>query len=382
MRKVRILLAAATGILLTAMSASALQITQIEFDLHLADGGSGTYSFQVINNETDAQDVTVYLGDWTRSETGDNDFLALNSARWLFGRTFKKGDELDIKYTVNATDSSIAVTGTYICGNPSTQGKIAGASDLSAPSVTVTPETPTDAVVVVTRTASAKTDDGSIAVYLHVQALQDFVGLRIDEVFSSHVDVDSVDTAGGEFSVVSRSCGDWIAVSPQTFRIAPGDRQTVNFTVDVPADVAGTYWAMIFVQGAPRPQQREGATVLAVERFGVKIYETVPGTEIRMGRIDGVRRTDSDPLTFDITFTNTGNVQLNPQGAITIIAQSGDTVRTIPIEEFPILPDKTRIITIKSDEDMPLTAGYYRALVTIDYGGDNLAGGTRDFRVQ
>lgn len=381
MRTVWILLAAATGILLTAMSASALQITQIEFDLHLADGGSGTYSFQVINNETDAQNVTVYLGDWTRSETGDNDFLALNSARWLFGRAFKKGDGLDIKYRVNAADNDIGVTGTYTCGNPSAQGMIAGASDLHG-SQTMTPEMPADAVVAVTRTASAEADGESIAVDLHVQALQDFVGLRIDEVFSSHVDVVSVDAAGGEFSAITRSCGDWIAVSPQTFRIAPGDKQTVNFTVDVPTDVAGMYWAMIFVQGAPRPQQREGATVLAVERFGVKVYETVPGTEVRTGRIDGVRRADSDPLTFAVTFKNTGNVQLIPHGTITIIDQSGDNVRTIPIDEFRILPDKTRIITVKSDEDAPLAIGIYRALVTIDYGGDNIAGGTRDFRVQ
>jgi len=65
------------------------------------------------------------------------------------------------------------------------------------------------------------------------------------------------------------------------------------------------YWAIVFVQGAPRPQQREGATVLAIERFGVKTYETIPGSEVLSGEVKSVRVVENDPLTFDITFANT-----------------------------------------------------------------------------
>ena len=142
------------------------------------------------------------------------------------------------------------------------------------------------------------------------------------------------------------------------------------------------YWAIVFVQGAPRPQQREGATVLAIERFGVKTYETIPGSEVLSGEVKSVRVVENDPLTFDITFANTGNVQLRPTGTINVINQSGDTIRTLAIDEFPILPGSERTLVVNDESESPLPAGIYRALVTIDYGGDNIAGGTRDFRLR
>ncbi|MEA3238230.1 MAG: hypothetical protein U9Q94_00375 [Candidatus Bipolaricaulota bacterium] len=365
-----------------SISSFALQITQIEFDLHMAPGATDMYTFQVINNESDPQDVTVYIGDWTRTETGENDFLKLDSARWLFGGEFKQGDELDVKYRVTLPNDGITVSGTYACGSPSAQGQIAGAAKLLSASDKAPVES-TNGLLVITRTVTAAKTDGTVTVNLHMRALQDFGGLRIDEVFSSHVKIESLDDAGGEFSTIPRSCGDWIAVSPQSFRIAPSATQPVSFRVVVPnSDVSGMYWAMIFVQGSPRPQQREGATVLAIERFGLKVYETIPGSEALSGEVRSVRKVGNDPLTFKVTFANTGNVQLRPTGTINVINQSGDTTRRLAIDEFPILPGSERTLVITDESESPLPAGIYRALVTIDYGGDNLAGGTRDFRLR
>ena len=98
MRSGRVMLFLAAVLIWASMSSFALQITQIEFDLHLAPGSADTYTFQVINNESDSQDVIVYIGDWTRTKNGENDFLPLDSARWLFARDFKEGDALDVKY--------------------------------------------------------------------------------------------------------------------------------------------------------------------------------------------------------------------------------------------------------------------------------------------
>ena len=381
MRLGRVIVLLAAMLVCVSVSSFALQITQIEFNLHLAPGSSDTYTFQVINNEADSQDVTVYIGDWTRTETGENDFLTLDSARWLFARAFKAGDELDIKYRVGLPSDVITVKGSYASGSPSGQGKIVGEDKLLSAG-TKPPLEPSDGVVAITRTVVSVGDDGMVTVNLHVHALQDFGGLRIDETFSSHVEIESVDAAGGEFSAVSRSCGDWITASPQTFTIAAGETQPVSFRVSVPdTGVSGMYWAMIFVQGSPRPQQRQGATVLAIERFGVKVYETIPGSERMSGEVKSVRKVGNDPLTFRITFVNTGNVQLRPTGTINVISQNGDTVRTLKIDEFPLLPNRERILTVTDNSDSPLAAGIYRALVTIDYGGDNLAGGTRDFRL-
>ena len=132
MRPVGMILFVVAVLIGISISSSALQITQIEFDLHLAPGASDTYTFQVINNESDPQDVTVYVGDWTRTSSGDNDFLTLNSARWLFSRAFSAGEELDIRYRVLIPTNSITMNGTYACGSLSAQGQVCGRDTPSA----------------------------------------------------------------------------------------------------------------------------------------------------------------------------------------------------------------------------------------------------------
>ncbi len=378
-----ILIAGLLFIFLAPLSSYSLQISQIEFDLHLAPGSSSSYSFLVINNESRAQEVTVYLNDWIRTPQGDTDFLPLNDARWLLLRQFKAGERIDIIYRITPPFSGVTVSGSYTTGSPTSHGEIGGPSDLSSPEGG-TQSPAIDVPVRVTRSITPSSEvPGALRVRLTIEALQDFTGLRIDEVFSSHVSVESIDAAGGTFDTVARSNGDWITVSPKKFTIEGGKTQEVTFTVQVPSTgVNGTYWGAILIQGSPRKVEREGATVLAVERFGVKVYVTITGTEILSGRVTSVRKVSLEPLTFTVTFENTGNVQLRPKGSIQIISQTGETVRTIPIEEFPVLPGAVQTVTVKDPSTDPLAPGIYRALVAIDYGGENLAGGTRDFRVK
>jgi hypothetical protein len=371
-------------VLLACHAVFGLQISQIEFDLHLAAGTSGTYSFQVINNESAPQQVTVYLSDWTRTRTGDNDFVPLDGARWLFGRAFKAGDEIDLLYKVPLPDAPLPVSGDFMTADPASHGTVAGPDPLSPDDIgKPTSETSAAGPVSVSReVVSQDPSSHTLTVRLHVLIRQAVTGLRIDEVFSRHVTVTNVDDGGAEFTTVARSNGDWLTVSPQRFQIDPGKTQEVTFSIRVPADADGTTWGMIFVEGSPRAQQRQGATVLAVERFGVKVYETVPGTEDHAGRIVGVDILEEHPLTVRIAFENTGNIQMHPRGKIDIISRSGDVVRSLSIESFPILPGATRELTVTDPSSAPLPAGIYRALATIDYGGQALAGGTRDFQVK
>ncbi|MCL0065664.1 hypothetical protein M1N79_02095, partial [Dehalococcoidia bacterium] len=138
--------------------------------------------------------------------------------------------------------------------------------------------------------------------------------------------------------------------------------QEVTFQIQVPFDTTGIYWGMIFVQGSPRPQERGGTTVLSIKRFGVKVYVTALGTELRSRRITRVRNISNDPLMFNVSFENTENIQLRPTGKIDIIDQFGEAVRTITIEEFPLLPEKVRHLTVVDPADSPLASGVYRAL--------------------
>jgi len=370
------------ALLLPVAAVQGLEVSQIEFDLYLAAGGDAVYSFLVSNNEARAQEITVYTGDWTRTLTGMNDFLPLNGARWLFSRAFYTGETLEIVYRVGLREQDITVQGTYLCASPSEQGQIDGDFHLSVPASDFSPAHSEGLIDVSREILSVSHDGKSVTVQLTVHANEAFAGLRLDEVFSSHIHIEPIDSAGGEFTTVDRSNGDWIETTPVRFSLAEGESRDVAFSVRVPEEATGGYWSAIFVEGAPRTEEREGTIVRSVERFAVKVYETVPGTEVRSGTVSGVEVLTADPLSLEVAFENAGNVQLRPIGTIEIISSTGEVVRELAIGGFPVLPGAVRLLAVTAAGEAPLPPGIYRALVTIDYEGEALTGGTRDFRIR
>ena len=214
---------------------SGLQISQIEFDLQLPAGSAGQYSFSVRNNEAQAQDVKVYKTDWLRTATGENDFLPLNGARWLFPRAFRTGEEFRITYLVRLPAFGVTVSGDYTVASPSARGKIVGETRLLPPwgGESARPTTG-EPVQIVREIAGTSTEEDAATVQLTVRILEDVIGLRIDEVFSSHVGVEALDSAGGTFDTVTRSNGDWLEIEPTRFRLDAGETQEVSFRIEVP----------------------------------------------------------------------------------------------------------------------------------------------------
>jgi len=311
-----------------------------------------------------------------------NDFLPLNGARWLFPREFHPGETLDVVYRIELTGQDVTVHGTHVSASPHTQGSIRGEYRLlSAPSEPS--PAPTEGAIDVLREILSVSHDGkSVTVQLTVYANEAVTGLRLDEVFSSHVSIEPIDLAEGEFTAVEQSNGDWLDVSPTEFLLEQGESREVSFIIRIPEEASGGSWGAIFVEGAPRADELEGTPVLAVTRFAIKVYETVPGTEVLSGTVTSVEISTTDPLSLEVSFENTGNVQLRPTGTIKIISTTGESVRELTIEGFPILPNTVRMLTLADTAADPLPAGIYRALVTIEYGGEVLAGGTRDFRIR
>jgi len=380
-RALRLAGTVAIVLLFVCAAAWGLKISQIEFDLQLPAGSDARYSFSVINNEPQTQEVTIYVGDWIRAPTGENDFLPLNGARWLFPQEFQAGDAFDAVYRVELTGQDVTVLGTYLIATPYAQGQIGGESRLFPASIETSPLHTEGAVDVSREILSVSPDGQSLTVRLAIRINEAFAGLRLDEVFSPHVRIEPIDLTDGEFAAVERSNGDWLDVTPVRFSLAEGESHDVAFSIRVPEGATGGHWSAIFVEGSPRTEEREGTTVQAVERFAIKVYETVPGTETRSGAVTGVDLLTTDPLSLDVAFENTGNVQLRPTGTIEIISRTGQVVRELGIEGFPVLPSAVRLLTVTDTEDAPLPPGVYRALVVIDYGGEALTGGTRDFRI-
>jgi len=260
--KMKKLAAFAVAILALGCVGQALQINQIEFDLKVDPGKTYTLSFQVRNDAQVSQTITVYLGDWDRSPTGEH-------------RYYPPG-------------------------------------------------------------------------------------------------------------TLERSLCEWLTVVPTRIVLAPGETGQITATLTVPSpeerELAGTYWGMIFVQGEPRPMEVEGTVVMAVERFGVKVYATVAGTARTAGVVRKVEaQATSDGVLVKIEYQNTGNVHQEVGGTVRVIDRKGDIVQEKEVEPAPVLPGAERIFEVTLPA---LPPGIYQVQAMLDYGGEVMVAGVTGLRVR
>lgn len=176
-----------------------------------------------------------------------------------------------------------------------------------------------------------------------------------------------------------RSAASWLSVSPLRFDLAQNEQKEVRFTIKVPKETIGTYWAAIMVEAAPKQvQPQPGTTVIVRRRFGVKVLETPPGTGTKDGRIAMLDVRGLNPPNIWVEFENRGTVHIpEVKGHIEIRDEKGATVERLAVESFPILPGAKRQLKVTSTRKKGdlLLPGRYVILAILDYGGESLAGG-------
>ncbi|MEA1904854.1 MAG: hypothetical protein U9M97_03115 [Candidatus Hadarchaeota archaeon] len=188
-----------------------------------------------------------------------------------------------------------------------------------------------------------------------------------------------------ELGTIDRSLCPWLSVNPTSFTLGPDEVQEVTGTLMIPASgegsLNGTYWGIIFVQGEPRPMETKGATVLAIERFGVKVYGTMAGAGPRRGKINGVENKGQTPLWLWVKFINSGIVNLDQiTGWVEVLDSSATSVAKLDVEGFSCLPGYERWVRVNTD--LNLSAGEYLIMAVLDIGADNLIGGRQTLRIQ
>lgn len=208
-----------------------------------------------------------------------------------------------------------------------------------------------------------------------------------EEVTVSLADWD-LDRDGGirflEPGTLERSLAPWVEYSPATFKLKPGEVQKVEFSFTVPEGATGDHWALFFVEGSQVTPVAETTGALQTSvgvkvRYGVKVFQHDPNAQ-RQGRITGMELLNASPLKLKLVFANTGDgVLFRVTGRVEIRDVTGATVRTLPIEEFTVLPGGERELTVEDQEE--LSPGDYIALAIIDFGGDYLVGHQLQFRV-
>lgn len=168
-----------------------------------------------------------------------------------------------------------------------------------------------------------------------------------------------------------RSCASWLTATPAVFELEPGETQTVQVLIDVPADSAALIarWAVAYVQlRAPENDGQGSGSGLKVQvnqsyRFGVYLFQTPPSATDSRGEIQGLNFEND---VFTINMKNAGETFLRCNSYIELTNLSTGQTKRITTRGFTMLPALSRNTAFKIPPDTP--PGRYSVLAVMDYG--------------
>jgi hypothetical protein len=176
-----------------------------------------------------------------------------------------------------------------------------------------------------------------------------------------------------------------LSATPTTFALAPGQRQQVQITLDIPRDAKGGQYAVVFFEmsGGDPASGTQGPVLAIAGRIGASvIVDTRAGSAtIRAGRIDHVAvepPTESAPLRVTTGITNDNDTHLRPYGSA-VIMRDRKPVGRFTLPSALLLPGQRGVL--EGSWSGSLKPGDYTLLLTIvssDEQGETLE---RPFRV-
>ena len=184
-------------------------------------------------------------------------------------------------------------------------------------------------------------------------------------------------TAMGEKGEVSLSKGsnrysmsDWISVTPTAQTIAAKDSAVFNYTIHVPqnAEPGGRFSSIVF---SVAPQKVTGGSGVAIgQEVGSLLFLRVAGDVKESAQIEsfdtGSILHEYGPVHFQIRVKDTGNVQFQPRGTVSITNMFGKPVQTIPVNAHNVLPGAVR--QMDASWQHKWLFGQYNATVSLVYG--------------
>lgn len=148
-------------------------------------------------------------------------------------------------------------------------------------------------------------------------------------------DWEYLDTGNGDkdffpAGTLPNSASPWITYNPSQLVIEPFGRQTVDYTVAVPATAdasIGTRYSILFFETSlGMGQNEEGASVSVAGRIGSLFYVDIAGTIRREGKIQALTLTPGKgnrPAVIKTVFENTGNTALAVEGEFVLMDAEG-----------------------------------------------------------
>jgi len=185
------------------------------------------------------------------------------------------------------------------------------------------------------------------------------------------------------------SCQGWFQFKKTEFYLNPGESAEAKFLVRVPKDAAQEHLcAVLFDEKRSleeaKPKQKTGnAQVRLTPRFSIPVYISIKDTENISVEIRDIRASSESQrggLVFTVILENTGNVHIRPIGTLTIINQSGEVAKNLPIGKcLPIFPAYKEEIPVLCPK---IPAGVYSAVATIEFSKGRIIQKKSSFEVR
>jgi len=154
--------------------------------------------------------------------------------------------------------------------------------------------------------------------------------------------------------------------------IAPGQKIKIPLKISIPANVTpGGYYGIVSVTG----QNNSGGQTKISSALGSVIFVRVSGQVTEKGRVESFGLLGnrlifgSPPIDFQTSFTNDGNIFLNPYGLVEIKNIFGQRVKVLEFKPWSVLPRSSQMAETSYQRHSLL--GYYRAQLYLNLGYAN-----------
>ena len=170
--------------------------------------------------------------------------------------------------------------------------------------------------------------------------------------------------------------------SPQlSFDLLSTNVIKVPVTITAPKDAlpGGKYGSVVFTVSPSQKSATAPGNIAIKSRLAAIIYLRIGGSAkeeggvVAFGLFNDAKTVSlpsaSDPLRFQVSFENKGDVHLNPYGGLSVKGLLGSEY-TVPIDPWAVLPGATRMREINVLDEIP--PGYYTAHLELNRGYQNV----------
>ncbi|MCC7493105.1 MAG: hypothetical protein IT204_12180 [Fimbriimonadaceae bacterium] len=164
----------------------------------------------------------------------------------------------------------------------------------------------------------------------------------------------------------TRSCRDWLTVSPTEFALTPRQDRRIGLTVKIPKDAGGGYYAMLAISAKPIAERDptttgSGATLRMGYLNYVPILLTIPSPTMKAAlEPQPPQLIDVGPDGFGVAVAvrNSGTLHARLEGALEVRAENGLVLDTLSLGSGYLLPEHRREYAARGGLRLP--DGTYR----------------------